>query len=510
MEKQAYLEFRDIHKSFVGVRVLSGICFSVHSGEVHGFLGGNGAGKSTLMNILGGLYCKDCGDILIDGKVVNITCTQKAEELGIGFVHQELKLFNNLSLAENIFMWRLPTKKPFGFVDDKTKNEESVKWLKMVGLDVAPTTLVEDLSIAGQQLVEIAKVLSMGARIIILDEPTSSLTTAETKNLFDIIRQLKKQNVCIIYISHKFDEIFEICDTVTVLRDGNAVWTRPVGEITNEDLTQAVIGRRLNQYFPQLPQAPGEDAQKILEVKGYKNKKLDDVSFSLRKGEILGIFGLVGAGRSELLRAIFGMDPIYEGETILNGKRRKISNPRHAMKNGISFLTENRREEGLILKMNIKHNLTMPILKRVSIPVVGTLRFGTEDTLVDSSFKRFLIKADGPRQRAGQLSGGNQQKVVLSKWILTDSPILMLDEPTRGVDIGAKAEIYELITRLIEESGTSVILVSSEAPEILGMSHRILVMRDGKIIAEHANGEVTEEELVLECARGVGNEDDEQ
>ncbi|MDO5111598.1 MAG: sugar ABC transporter ATP-binding protein [Clostridia bacterium] len=507
MEKQAYLEFRDIHKSFVGVSVLSGVSFSAYAGEVHGLLGGNGAGKSTLMNILGGLYTKDSGDIIINGKTVHITNALKAGEAGIGFVHQELKLFNSLSLAENIFMWRLPTKKPLGFVDDKTKNEEAVKWLRMVGLDFAPTVTVEELSIAEQQLVEIAKVLSMGARILILDEPTSSLTTGETKKLFEIIRQLKQQDVCIIYISHKFDEIFEICDSVTVLRDGKAVWTKPTSEVSNEDLTHAVIGRRLNQYFPQLPPAPDKDAQIILEAKDYKNKKLDKVSFSLRKGEILGVFGLVGAGRSELLRAVFGLDPLYEGETVLNGKPCVIHSPKDAMRHGIGFLTENRREEGLVLKMNIKHNLTMPILSRISIPVAGMMRFKTENKLVAEAFQRFLIKAEGPNQRAGHLSGGNQQKVVLSKWMLTDAPILLLDEPTRGVDIGAKAEIYELIVKLIEETGTSVILVSSEAPEILGMSHRILVMRDGKIIAEHANDAVTEEELVLECARGVSHEE---
>lgn len=507
MDKQVCLEFRNIHKSFGKASVLRGVSFSAYAGEVHGLLGGNGAGKSTLMNILGGLYTKDSGEIFIDGKLTNITDAHKAEEAGIGFVHQELKLFATLSIAENIFIWKLPTKKPFNFVDDKKKNEEAKKWINMVGLDFAPSTTLENLSIAEQQLVEIAKVLSMGTKILILDEPTSSLTTKETKQLFEIVRQLKEQGVCIIYISHKFDEIFEICDKVTVLRDGEAVWTKPTSEITNESLTNAVIGRKLEQYFPPLPATPDENSEVVLETRGLRNKKLSGTDLKLRKGEILGIFGLVGAGRSELLRAIFGLDAYYEGEVLLNGKSVRIKGTHQAMKAGLSFLTENRREEGLILKMDIRQNLTLPILSKISIPGIGTLLFKKENQIVSDSFQQFNIKAEGPRQRASQLSGGNQQKIVLSKWIMTGAPVLMLDEPTRGVDVGAKAEIYELIVRLVKETGISVIVVSSEAPEILGISHRILVMRDGVIVAEHKNdGNVTEEELVLECSRGVSNE----
>lgn len=496
----AYLEIKDIKKSFVGVQVLKGVSFSAYAGEVHGLLGGNGAGKSTLMNILGGLYTKDGGEIIIDGKRKEITNAQKAEDAGIGFVHQELKLFDGRSIAENIFMWKLPTKKPFGFVDDKSINQEAVKWLDEVGLKVAPTTPLGELSIAEQQLVEIAKVLSMNAKIIIFDEPTSSLTVGETKKLFGIIRKLKEEGCCIIYISHKFDEIFEICDKVTVLRDGVVIKTQKTSDTNDAELASAVIGRKLEQYYPALPEAPDNTVEKVLEVQHFTNRKLNNVSMELRKGEIVGIFGLVGAGRSELLRAIYGLDELESGEIIIQGETCKITGPKKAMAKGISFLTENRREEGLVLKMSIKHNLTLPTLKRIKVPVLNTVRFKKENQLVEEAFKKFLIKAEGPNQRSGHLSGGNQQKVVLSKWMMTDSPILMLDEPTRGVDIGAKAEIYDLIVRMIKETGLSVILVSSEAPEIMGLSHRIYVMRDGKIVAEYKKGEATEEELVLKSS----------
>lgn len=502
MDGQPYLLIKDIKKSFSGVQVLKGINFSAEAGEVHGFLGGNGAGKSTLMNILGGIYTKDSGEIYINGKLEDITSATKADEVGIAFVHQELKLFSQRSIAENIMMSRLPGKGFLGIVDDKKKNAESKKWLDKVGLNVPPTMTLGDLSIAEQQMVEIAKALSMNARIIIFDEPTSSLTGHETQNLFKIIRQLKADGVCIIYISHKFDEIFEICDRVTVLRDGMAIDTLNVSETDGNQLVSLVIGRKLEQYFPELPEAPGPDAEKVLVAKNFSNSKLADVSFELRKGEILGLFGLVGAGRSELMRAIYGLDYLAEGTLELNGTKKKITGPKVAMKNGISFLTENRREEGLILKAAIKDNLVLPILKKVLVPVIGVVNTKKEKAIVADAFKQFMIRAEGPKQRVGRLSGGNQQKVVLAKWFMTESQVLMLDEPTRGVDVGAKAEIYQLIVKAVEERGMSCIIASSEAPELLGICHRILVMKDGAVIAEYKRGEATEEELTLKCSGG--------
>jgi len=501
MEQKDYLVIEDIHKSFYGVEVLKGVSFSAAAGEVHGLLGGNGAGKSTLMNILGGIYTKDSGRIFIDGKEVNITDSKAAEQAGIAFIHQELKLFGLRSVAENIMISNLPTKGPLHFVDDKKKNEIAKRYLDEVGLQVSPATRLDELSIAEQQQVEIAKALSLQAKVLIFDEPTSSLTSRETNILFDIIRRLKANGACIIFISHKSDEIFEICDKVSVLRNGENVGTRDTACTTNDELVNLIIGRKLDQYFPELPPAPGPEAEIVLEAKGLVSKKLNGVSFSLRKGEILGLFGLMGAGRSETARAIFGLDHLFAGEIYMEGGQVKISSPRKAMKCGISFLTENRREEGLVLNADIRKNLTFPILSRVSVPVIGCIRPRTEMGLVKEAFKRFLIKATGPEQRAATLSGGNQQKVVLSKWFMTESKVLILDEPTRGVDIGAKAEIYQLITEMVEK-GLSVILISCEEAEMMGMCHRILVMRDGEIIGEFKRDETTQEELVGLCIGG--------
>ena len=471
MANMDYLVIEDIHKSFYGVEVLKGVSFSAASGEVHGLLGGNGAGKSTLMNVLGGLYTKDSGRICINGQEVQIHDTKAAERAGIAFIHQELKLFDLRSVAENIMISNLPVKGPFRLIDDKKKNEMAKKYLDEVGLNVEPTTRLGELSIAEQQQVEIAKALSLDAKILIFDEPTSSLTNRETRILFEIIRKLKAGGACIIYISHKSDEIFEICDKVTVLRNGENVGTLDTKAATNDELVSLIIGRKLEQYFPQLPPAPGEDAPKVLEVKDLVNRKLAGVSFSLRKGEILGLFGLVGAGRSETARAIFGLDYLASGEIYIEGNKVKLGSPHRAMKNGIS------------------------------VPGAGYVRRKKEMGLVKDAFSRFLIKATGPEQRSGTLSGGNQQKVVLSKWFMTESKVLILDEPTRGVDVGAKAEIYELITEMVSK-GLSVIMISCEESEMLGMCHRILVMRDGEIIGEFNREDATQEKLVGLCMGG--------
>lgn len=497
------LVIENVCKSFFGVQVLKNVSLTAAAGEVHGLLGGNGAGKSTLMNILGGLYTKDSGNIYIDGKAVEISDAGAAEKLGIGFIHQELKLFDLRSIAENIMISQLPTKGvgPFRFVDDKAKNAAAKKYLDMVGLDVDPSRRLGELSIAEQQQVEIAKALSLNARILIFDEPTSSLTEGETKTLFGIIRRLKEEGACIIYISHKFDEIFQVCDKITVLRNGENVGTLDTAQTTNEELVNLVIGKKLDQYFPELPPAPGPEAETVMSVRDVSNKKLQNVSFDLRKGEILGLFGLVGAGRTEVARAIFGLDPIYAGEIVMEGRKVKIDSATKAMKNGISFLTENRRDEGLVLKMDVGKNLTLPILNKLTLPVVNTIKYKEEWAEIQNAFERFLIKATGPRQRVSTLSGGNQQKVVLSKWFVTHSKVLILDEPTRGVDVGAKAEIYQLIVKMVAD-GLSVILISCEEPEIMGMCHRILVMRDGKIIGEFNRNEATQEQLLGLCMQG--------
>ncbi len=499
MKDKDYLEMKGIHKSFAGVSVIKNVDFSARRGEVHGLLGGNGAGKSTFMNILGGIYFKDKGKIFIDGKEVEITNSMQAIEQGISFIHQELKLFSLRPVAENITISNLPIRRPFGFVDDRKKNEIAKKWLDMVGLDVNPNKRLGELSIAEQQMVEIAKALSFEPKIMIFDEPTSSLTHNEVRKLFEVINRLKSEGVCIIYISHKFEEIFEICDRVTVLRNGENAGTVNIKDTNNDELISLVIGKKLEQYFPPVTKPKSDET--ILEVRNMINRKLKDVSFYLKKGEILGLFGLVGAGRSELARGIFGMDYVHSGEIYISGQKVKINSPQDAIKAGISFLTENRREEGLVLQMDISDNITLPIISELT-NLIGHINGKKEKKIAKNSFDSFHIVANGLAQKVRTLSGGNQQKVVLAKWFLTNSNILILDEPTRGVDVGVKAEIYELINKMAQE-GLSTIFISSEAPEILGVCHRILVMKDGKITGEFAHEEATQEKLMAKAMGGA-------
>jgi len=497
MQYSDYLVMKGIRKSFSNVEVLKNCDFSVRRGEIHGFLGGNGAGKSTFMNILGGIYSKDAGEIFIDGKKVEISSPMQSMRHGISFIHQELKLFSMRSIADNIYMSSLPTK-ALGLIDDKRENEMAREWLERIELDVPPKTIVEDLSIAEQQMVEIAKALSIQAQIFIFDEPTSSLTRKETQILFRIIRKLRDEGACIIFISHKFDEVFELCDRVTVLRDGKNVGTVNVAETNADELVSMVVGIRLEQYYPEIKKSPSMET--ALEISHFRNRRLNDVSFSLKKGEILGLFGLVGAGRSELARAIFGLDYVSSGELRIYGEKKRITSPKEAMKNGIGFLTEDRRGEGLVLSMDIDSNLNVPMLKELVVPGVDFLRKRKMAENTARAFGQFNIVAASPKQRVKLLSGGNQQKVVLAKWFLTGPNIFILDEPTRGVDIKVKADLYEQIVDLAA-AGRSVLMISSEAPELLGISHRILVVRNGKIAGEFMRGDGTEEKLVR-CAMG--------
>ena len=493
------LEARGITKIFPGVKALDRVNLTIKQGEVHGLIGENGAGKSTIIKVLAGVHMPEEGQISFLGQACGKESISQALRRGISVIYQELCLVPHMKVYENIML---------GFEDGKgdlysaaKTREKAEEIISMLDLDLPLDEEVYKLDIAVQQMVEIAKAFSRNSRLIIMDEPTSSLDSEETEHLFRTIRDLKSKGVAIIYISHRMEEIFEICDKVTVLRNGENVGTLDTKAATNDELVSLIIGRKLEQYFPQLPPAPGEDAPKVLEVKDLVNRKLAGVSFSLRKGEILGLFGLVGAGRSETARAIFGLDYLASGEIYIEGNKVKLGSPHRAMKNGISFLTENRREEGLVLKMDIRRNLTFPILDRISVPGAGYVRRKKEMGLVKDAFSRFLIKATGPEQRSGTLSGGNQQKVVLSKWFMTESKVLILDEPTRGVDVGAKAEIYELITEMVSK-GLSVIMISCEESEMLGMCHRILVMRDGEIIGEFNREDATQEKLVGLCMGG--------
>lgn len=498
-EATEYLVMKQITKSFGSVEVLSDITFSARRGEVHCLLGGNGAGKSTLMNILGGIIPKDHGSILIDGKEIQINEPGDSMRNKIAFIHQELKLFSMRSIADNIYLSRLPTKGPWKIVDEKKKNQDTRQWLDMIELDKDPRTPVSELSIAERQMVEIAKALSHEPNIIIFDEPTSSLTSKETKLLFGIIRKLRDAGTCIIFISHKFDEIFELCDRVTVIRNGTTVGTVEVQKTNTDELVSMMIGVKLDQYYP--PLCPSTSDEVVLETREIWNRNLQGVSMELKKGEILGLFGLVGAGRSELCRAIFGLDPILRGELYLQGKKVEIKSPKAAMRAGLSFLTEDRKLEGLIMNMDIGANLNLPVIDKMTVRGIGLYKRRAAQRNARSAFEAFSIKAKGLGQRVRYLSGGNQQKVVLSKWLLTQSPVYLLDEPTRGVDIKAKADIYNMIAKLAKE-GAAVMVVSSEAPELLGICHRILVMKDGKITGALDHENAREEDLVKLAVSG--------
>ena len=496
-KRENYFEMRGITKSFPGVKVLKGVTFGVREGEVMGLIGGNGAGKSTLMNILGGLYRKDAGDILIQGEAINIRSPADSRKHGISFVHQELKQFPYLSVAENICMSQLPTSGPLRMVDEKRKRAHAQKVLEQVGLEIDPSTAMEQLSIADQQLVEIAKAISGDTKILILDEPTSSITDKEIKKLFSVMNQLRNHGVCLIFISHKLNEVFDICDRVSVLRDGQIIGVRDISETTESEIVSMMIGRALDQYYPEV--AVTTSKHKLLEVSNFCNKRLDNVSLDLYEGEVLGIFGLVGAGRSELARAIFGLDERTSGTLKIDGKPASFRNSRQAIDAGIAFLTENRRSEGIIPEMGIRENVSLPILKNLCR--WGVINRAAEKKLVQKAFDDFHIVASGPEQFVKTLSGGNQQKVVLAKWMATNVRVLILDEPTRGVDIGAKAEIYKLIAAMTRETGLGVIIISSEESEILGNCHRILVMNRGRITGEFSREEATEEKMFA-CAMG--------
>lgn len=497
MERSNYFEMQGITKSFPGVKVLKGVSFGVREGEVHGLIGGNGAGKSTLMNILGGIYRMDDGEIIINGNQAVIRSPGDSKKYGIAFVHQELKQFPYLSVAENICMSQLPVSGPFGIVDEKEKKKYARKVLEQVGLDVDPATIVEELSIADQQLIEIAKALGSDTKILILDEPTSSITDKEIKKLFAVMDRLRKQGVCIIFISHKLNEVFAICDRISVLRDGQIIGTKEVADTTENEIVSMMIGRELDQYYPEITVSKSE--HKLLEVSHFCNRVIHDVSLDLYEGEVLGIFGLVGAGRSELARAIFGLDPLESGGLKVEGKPMHFRNSRQAINAGVAFLTENRRSEGIIPEMGIRENVSIPILDHLCRWNIINRKKDKE--LTKAAFEQFQIVASGPEQFVKTLSGGNQQKVVLAKWIATNVRVLILDEPTRGVDIGAKAEIYKLIASMAKEKGLGVIIISSEEAEILGNCHRILVMNRGRITGEFTRDEATEEKMFA-CAMG--------
>ena len=487
---------KGITKSFGTNSVLRGVDFTIKAGEVHALMGENGAGKSTLMNILTGLHKPDAGEILIDGVIKQFDSPKEAEKFGLSFIHQEMNTWPEMTVVENLFLGN-EIKNAIGWIDNKKMRALAIETFGELGVTLDLDEEVKNLSVGQQQMIEIAKSLLSDGEVIIMDEPTAALTEREIEVLFRIIENLKQKNVAIIYISHRMEEIFKISDRITVMRDGVSVDTKRTADTTNDEVVRKMVGRDLADYYPAKNSAIGPI---VFEVKKLSSeRKFQDVSFQVKSGEIVGFSGLMGAGRTEIMRSIFGIDPLDGGEMYLEDKKITISNPNDAIRQGIGFLTENRKEEGLILDYSISENISLPSID-------GFRKNGLIDTQAEKDFvellmERLQVKAEGRDDIVSGLSGGNQQKVVLAKWIGIGSKVLILDEPTRGVDVGAKREIYQLMNELADR-GVAIIMVSSDLPEVLGVSDRIVVVHEGKISGELQRGEATEEKI-MKLATGV-------
>lgn len=469
------IEMRGIDKAFGTNQVLRNAGFQLRDGEIHALMGENGAGKSTLMKILTGVYTRDAGTVTVDGQEVVYKSPQEAEKAGIVFIYQELNVLFDLTVEENLFMGKEITK-GFGVCDKKTMRKKAQEVMDKMGVHIPVNAVMSDLSVGQQQMVEICKALMVDAKVLIMDEPTAALTESETQVLFEVIAGLKAKGVSIVYISHRMEEIFQLCDRITILRDGQYVGTENIKDITMDGVVQMMIGREIGERYPQRNAVIGEE---VLRVEGLTHEKMfRDVNFSVRAGEVLGVSGLMGAGRTEIMQAIFGNLPIVSGKVFIDGQEVHIRNPRQAIAAGIGFITEDRKTEGLLLEKSIAENIEICNLGNVSKNSVLSKKKGA--ALVKKGIDEFRIKCFGPDHECSNLSGGNQQKVVLAKWIYTDPKILILDEPTRGVDIGAKKEIYSVINDMAAR-GVAVIMVSSELPEVLGMSDRIMVVHEGHV-----------------------------
>ncbi|WP_417683897.1 sugar ABC transporter ATP-binding protein [Roseibium sp.] len=485
-----------IEKRFPGVHALKSVRFDLDGGEVHALMGENGAGKSTLMKILSGIYAKDEGRLEIMGDEVDIDGPRKAQDLGIGIIHQELSLMNDLTVAQNIFIGREP-RKSFGRLDEGALNRQAADIFASMNLKLDPRTVVGELTIAKQQMVEIAKALSYRSRILIMDEPTAALNDAEIAELFQIIRQLKADGVGIIYISHKMDELKQIADRVTVMRDGAYVGTVGAADTPVSKIISMMVGREVNSEPVDIPDL--EHAETLLEVRGLsRGREIREVSFSVKKGEILGFAGLMGAGRTEVARAIFGADPRDAGEIRVHGKPCSIRQPADAVKAGIGYLSEDRKHFGLATGMDVRTNVCLASLDRFSGAAGRLDEDGMRRTAQDY-IQKLGIRTPSDRQEVRLLSGGNQQKVVIAKWLYRDCDILIFDEPTRGIDVGAKSEIYKLLKELAAE-GRAIIVISSELPEIMRLSHRIAVMCEGRLTGVLPGGEATTQEDIMHLA----------
>jgi ribose transport system ATP-binding protein len=484
------LEMRGITKQFPGVLALDNVQFEIGRGEVHALVGENGAGKSTLLKILAGALNMDKGEIILNGKPVHFHSPLDAIQSGIAVIYQEFNLVPYLSAGENIFLGREP-RKFNGFVDFGKLHREAQKILDRIGANFSSRTLVSQLSVAQQQMTEIAKALSQNAQIIAMDEPTSALTEREVEHLFEIIRSLKAEGVAIIFVSHRLEEAFQIAERITVLRDGKYVSTKKIEETNRDEVITMMVGREIKEKIPKRPAQIGEE---ILRVEGLTREGIfRDISFTLHKGEVLGLAGLVGAGRTEIARAIFGADKIDRGKIYLEGKEVRVRSPQDAIRLGIGLLTEDRKRYGLVLPMSVRENTTLANLMEVAMR--GFINFSKEREAARRFVEDLDIATPSVEQIARNLSGGTQQKLVLAKWLFTKSKVLIFDEPTRGIDVGAKVEIYELMNQLAEK-GVGIIMISSELPEILGMSDRIIVIHEGRIAGELTREEATQEKIM--------------
>lgn len=493
------LEMRNIVKRFPGVLALEDVNFDVRRGEVHALIGENGAGKSTLMKILSGVYTRDGGEIIFKGHPVHFSNPRQAQDAGITTIYQELNLIPQLSVTENIFLGSELERGPL--LDWAEMHNQSRRLLARLHLKIDPRVRVGTLGVAQQQMVEVAKALHHQSDLIIMDEPTSALSLNEINDLFTIIQQLKSEGVSVIYISHHLEETFVVSDRITVLRDGRHVATRATRELNIDSLISLMVGRQLSEKFPKEVTARGPE---VLRVEGLtQGDRLIDISFSAYAGEVLGIAGLVGAGRTELVRAIFGADPIDRGAIYVNGQRVSIRSPRDAIRHGIGLLTEDRKQQGLVLKLTTRDNITLAVLRNLTS---GPMTNGRKEASVAQRYIQNLsIKTSGLHQMVMDLSGGNQQKVVLSKWLATEPRVLIFDEPTRGIDVGAKVEIYRLMNQLAKQ-GVAILMISSELPEILGMSDRIMVISQGRVAGFLDRNEATQEKIMQYAANVETNQ----
>jgi ribose transport system ATP-binding protein len=502
--EQVLVSMMGIDKSFPGVQALDNCQIELKAGEVHALVGENGAGKSTLMKVLSGIYSKDAGVVMIGGKEVEIPNPKAAQDLGISMIHQELNLMNHLTVAQNIYIGREPRRFGGAFLDDRTLNQQTRELFESLHLDLDPKTKVADITVAKQQMVEIAKALSFNSQVLIMDEPTAALTTGEINELFAFIRKLRAQGVGIIYISHRLEELKQITDRITVMRDGHYIDTVNTDETTIDAIISMMVGRTIYEATPELPEEASEEI--VLEVRDLnRGKWIQDANFTLKKGEILGFAGLMGAGRTEIARAVFGADKIDSGQIFVQGKEVKIKSPGDAVRHGIAYLSEDRKRYGLTLGMDVANNTVLAAFDKF-LGFAGWVKSQEIRETARHYVEALSIKTPSIRQRVKNLSGGNQQKVVIGKWLTADTDILIFDEPTRGIDVGAKSEIYKLLNELARQ-GKAIIMISSELPEILRMSHRIVVMCEGRITGELPVEEATQEKIMKFATMRNGSSD---